>query len=887
MLRWWFNPLIGLNFNSVPDKEKSFRFQGVDTNDKIQNQFIMKKRNKRLFFFLMIFLPGFLLAQKGSIAGRLVDPSTGEYIPFASVAVFDPDGPAGGAVSGIDGLFKVENLPLNSYTLKISFIGYETDSVRNVILSRQNPDVNLGTLNLRASAIGLEEVEIAAMAKTVQNRIDRKIYRAEDFQTAAGGNAGDILSKLPAISLDPDGVISLRGTSDILVYLNGKPVQMDASMVLSQLQADNIESVEIITVPGARFDAQGKGGIININTRKGGLEGFSITANLLGGGGPWNNRVDRFSDNRMNDDRYNTGINLSYGKNKLNIYGGVLLSERNINGKRTGDARLLQDDGSYFHMIASGERPEWFRNYSANAGLEFKPSSASSLNLSYFYGKRQEGRSAYYLYQTFFADKNKNPITGVELLEEWIYNPNTDERTGIFHTASADYRVDINDHSSLGLSVLYEHSSLDRLLDNRDYLYSTNLKEAGSPLELYTQADRTPLDGFRISADYSGNLRNGDKYGFGIQPQWLKIAGSFSYDTLGLPSGDWGDYSDLENRIDLGRFLLSAYVDYQGNAGPFKYVAGIRMEQNMQEFGIQNPDYFTLFEREADSLYTLRKLDLFPSLHLVYDINDKTSLAFAANRRISRPPAKNMAPFLYRRHFEVYEVGDPALQPEYMSNAEINLNRKLGRHQIGLTGFYRETDHAIFRVNTVFKEENVLIRSFTNAGDTRAAGLELNSQLEAGKKMKIFIGGSLYRFHVEGNVFGYRENNTSTNWSLKGNMNLLLSPSLKFNADFIVKSATVTSQGEDYLFWMTNAALSYNPKRFKAWEFSLKGLDILGSNQVGLNTRAFNTTGQQIFYQETEYLRAGPIAELLVSYSFNSKSKNGRKAESVFGKEQF
>lgn len=356
---------------------------------------------------------------------------------------------------------------------------------------------------------------------------------------------------------------------------------------------------------------------------------------------------------------------------------------------------------------------------------------------------------------------------------------------------------------------------------------------------------------------------------------------------MGISSQVFNDYSELENAIDLSRGIYAGYVDYSGSIGKFQFITGLRLEYVDQQLQIDNPDYFSIFTRPAQPVYDVNKLDWFPSLHIEYKGTETSTMNLAASRRISRPPIKNMAPFLYRRHFEVYEVGDPALEPEYLTNLELSLAKKLGKQNITLTGFYRGTDNAVFRVNTIYREENVLIRSYTNSGNTQAIGAELNANLEAGKIAKIFLGGSLYNFRIQGDIFGYQEDNYSTNWSLKGNLVLLISKSLKYSFDFDMKSATVTAQGKNELFYMTNYALNYSPQKLKAWDFNFKVLDIFGSNITGLNTRVFNSAGDQIFYQETEYHRYGLIAELGISYKFNMNAKSNRKTDSEFGKKEF
>jgi outer membrane receptor protein involved in Fe transport len=846
---------------------------------------------KRFAAGLIIIFIGMLnaFAQNGRISGTVVDGETGERIPYVTIAVYGENGgaPLQGTASDEKGDFTMAGLETGKYRLAISFIGYETDSTREVEITKQVSRINLGTVSLKVSSVALDEVEIVAMASTVSTKIDRKTYRASDFETAGGGTAVDVLNKLPSVTVNPDGMVSVRGTTDFLVYLNGKATLMDPSMLLGQIASDAIVSIEVITVPSAKYDAQGKGGIINIITRKEATEGLSVSANLLLGGAPWNNFTTPYAKYEQNDNRYGGGINLTYVKDRLSLYGSLYYNQRNVNGARTGDARLLQQDGSYYHMVASGERPEWYENYSANAGFDYDLGEKSSLSGSYYYGNRTEGRSAFYVYNNFYGDENKNPISGIPVNEDWVYNPNTDNRYGIFHVANLDYELNLTETSSLKLSALYEHSGLSRELDNRNYDYDPVSDMTGALEEHFMQADDTPLDGVRFSVEYEKEFENGNQFGVGFQPQFLTQSGPFTYDTLDVSNDIWGPVSSLENAIDLTRGVYAGYVDFSGALGSLSYMAGLRLEYTDQVLNIANPDYFSIFERETKASYETRQLDWFPTLHLNYGLAEKSEINFAASRRISRPPTKNMAPFLYRRHYEVYVVGDPALKPEYINNLELSFEQELGDHDISLTGFYRGTNNAIFRVNTVYEEENVLIRSYTNSGNSTALGAELNANLVAGSRMKFFLGGSLYDYRIDADIFGYQENNNSINWSLKGNMNLMITDALKLTVDFDMRSATVTAQGRNELFYMANTALNFTPKKLSGWDFSLKVLDFLGSNNTGLNTRAYDMDGVQIFFQETEYNRFGPIGDSSVSYAFNSNGKSKKKTESTFGKEQF
>ncbi len=337
----------------------------------------------------------------------------------------------------------------------------------------------------------------------------------------------------------------------------------------------------------------------------------------------------------------------------------------------------------------------------------------------------------------------------------------------------------------------------------------------------------------------------------------------------------------------MNRAIYGGYIDYVGSWNKINYRTGLRFEYTDQLMEIENPNYLNIFQRPTQPSYRLQKADWFPSLHVSYDIDERNSLILAASRRINRPPTKNMSPFLYRRHHEVYVVGDPALKPEYLKTAELSLIKGIGNQQLTLTGFYRGTDDAIFRANTVFEEENVLIRSYTNSGNVRALGAEINTNITAGSRARFMIGASLYDFNVQADIFGFKEDNQSTNWNVKGNMNLFLRSDLRLSIDMDVRSATVTTQGQNELFYVSNAAMHYSPARWNSWTFGLKVTDLLGSNIQGLNTRAYDATGSQIFFQQTTFDRSGPIFEFLASYSLNTQSKQAKEGKSIFGDEQF
>lgn len=861
----------------------------------------LNSRKFSILYILFLFTAiGF--AQTGDVKGKLVDSASNESIPFASIVItenLEGSSTVYGTTSGEDGSFNMNsNLPFGNYKLQISFIGYKTVILNSVILSKTKPIVDLGTITMTAKLESLEAVTVKAQTKTATTKIDRKVYNASDFETARGGNAADVLNKLPSITVDPTGNVSVRGTSDFMVYLNGKPTNIKPSVLLGQIQSSNISKIDVITVPTARYDAQGKGGIINITTKKNVNQGLSVSVNGLLGGAPWANLTDVYSKHDLKDDRYGGGFNITYGDKNFTIYGGFNYNMRNVNGKRSGEARVFVDqpEGDFFHMNAkNGQRPEWYENYTANAGIDIDLSDSKKLSLSYFYGNRNEGRAAYYIYNTFFADadqSNKDAAT-----ELFMYNPNVDDRYGEYNTFNVDYAVTLANNSSFKLAGAYETSKLSRELNNKNYFYNTRAEVDNDVANNYANAfqaddyslsDSTPLKGLRFNADYEKQIDENSTFGAGTQIQYTNIEGAFNFSNTLVTK-------DLDNTIDLTRTVYAAYADYSATRGKLSYILGLRAEYGDQTLENGTTDYVPIFGSDLEKNYTQNKLDLFPSAHFSYKLSDTDKFTLAGSRRINRASVTKLAPFLYRRHFEVYVVGDPELDSEYLNNAEITYETTAGKNTFSLTGFYRGTDNTVFRVNTVttatenpelnaILAEDVLIRSYTNAGNSTSLGAELNVNLRPSSWAKFFIGGSLYNYQIKGDVFGFDVDQNSTNWSLKGNANFTISDKLRFTYDYSRISNTVTSQGQNDAFTVSNIAFSYQPT--KAWDIAFRGLDIFAQNDTGLDTNAFNAANQQIFYQETLYERNGPVFELGITYSLNMKDKK-KKAKDFQGNKHF
>ncbi len=862
-----------------------------------------------LLFFAFIEITA-AFGQRGSVKGVILDKSNGENISFATVAMTDAgdENAFTGTVSDENGVFLIEEIPYGTYQVVVSFIGYLSMIIPDVTVSSANSDMDLGRIELEINAIGIEQVEVRAAARTTVNKIDRKTYRASDFQTARGGTAIDVLSKLPSVTISSENTISVRGSSDFLVYLNGKPTSTPAPVLLGQIPGDNIENIDIITVPTSRYDAQGKGGIINITTKRPTGTGLTVLASAMAGGTPWTNGTDVFSSHELTNNRVSGGVNLNYRLSRLNIHGAINYTNRNNKGIGDIYSYMFQDGNqpnpdTWYILDGRGARPKWDASLYTNLGVDYSLGRNSDLSANYQYSNRHTGRAAHYQYNTYFSNSsNGAPIPGT-LYE--LYNPNDVHRRGTFQNFSLDYRFTSQGSSSFTASFLYENSDLEQTIDNKEFVYDGKSLyydyysgESGDPVFHSFQRDVTPLEAFRVSVNYRKDLQNGNSVELGASSQLVRLDGIYEYDTVNINTGQFEGYDYFNNTIRLNRDVYAAFAEYSGHRNRLTYLLGLRLEYLDQQMEVSSTRYFEeVYEVFAEigrdfseTEFNQNKFDIFPSVHISYEADELNTLSLAVSHRINRPPAKDMAPFLYRRHQEIFEMGDPLLEPEYSWNADLSYNRLLGAHSAILSGFVRSVTNAIYRVNRLNYDlantGGVLLRSYTNAGSQLAAGGELGFNLFFFKRLKIFLGGSLYQFSVESNesLFGDQSSSNSLNWDAKSNLTWEIITPLELTLDYSYRSQSVTPQGEDLAFKVMNVSLDFSPEKLGGWSFFAKLLDVTGTNQSGGYTGA--TEGQtNVFRRDWVYDYEGQIVEFGASYTFNQRRE--KEKQKIIGNDYF
>ena len=252
-----------------------------------------------MILMVMVGLSGLLQAQvpagvnpaqagNGRITGTLLDSVNNQPISFATITLTNPitNKPVDGAMADEKGSFAISKVASGTYTLTMSFMGYQTKTLMNVKVGGNDPNLNLGIIKLRPANNVLNEVTIVGQRALIEEKVDRTVYNAENDFSNRGGDATDVLRKVPMLSVDLDGNVSMRGSQNVRVLINNRPSTITAGSVadaMKSIPAEMIKSVEVITSPSAKYDAEGSAGIINIITKKNTLQGGSLSIDAASG----------------------------------------------------------------------------------------------------------------------------------------------------------------------------------------------------------------------------------------------------------------------------------------------------------------------------------------------------------------------------------------------------------------------------------------------------------------------------------------------------------------------------------------------------------------------------------------------------------------------------
>ncbi len=737
--------------------------------------------------------------------------------------------------------------------IAVSYVGYNTKELLISQILQNDGKVYL------SPSFSLETVVVQSRRQPVAFKVDRQSYSASQFGSAATGNAIDIIKNLPSVSVDAQGNVSFRGSSSFLLLINGKPTQADPGTILSQLAASSVENIEVITSPSAAYDADGKSGVINIITKGNVEEGWMMQANAMAGAPP----VTDFNNIR-NPQRYGLGFSAGYKKDKWDISGGVNYLRNDITGFREGNVYTTRDNIKTA-FPSTGERSFKRYNGAARLSVNYDVNTNNKLGLGLYVGKKYQSRDALLVYHVSEINTGNNDT----IRRFNYYNPNIQEKQGVFSLANLDYEHIFRDASKINFSLLYEGADLSGNIYSPDLHYS-NVQDT---LQYTYNTNTNPLHAYRIKTDYS-KVFNAVTFQTGYQFRYDTQYGNFLYYTKLLGTDQFIPEPEFTSRVLVKNSIHAGYMQVSGKVDALNYTLGARIEATHRSLSFSK-------NNEEDKLpFT----NFFPSAQFRYTL-DKSNIKLGYSRRIRRTNNFELNPLPEREHSETLEQGDPYLLPELIGMYELGWEKTLKGGNLFVTLYHQHVKNPIQRVNKVYND-TILNRVFTNAGVALQTGLEANFNKKITLWWQVVLGGNIYRYDIEGKIFNETISVKNSSWVYSINTTQTFTFPRNWSSQLSVNyiSERVTAQGEDSRFLTPNLII----KKISGdgrWNFQLSWLNIdLGMQQA--NRQRITTYGSN-FYTTTNYIYEPDQFQLSVGYSLNKRNRKIKLPESEIGEKEF
>lgn len=805
-------------------------------------------------FFQIVFLlaVSFVSAQNSIIKGIVKDEFN---VPIAGVSV-SIKYTSNGTTTNETGKFEI-NASKNE-VLQFSFIGFKT---QEIIIK----DASFITIQLQPDSQELKEIVVVSAVSKVKSGLEKTTYEVKNNTTAVGGTGLDVLRNLPSVSIDAQNNISYRGTQGFIVQLNGKTLQMDAASLLTQLSANDIEKIDIITTPSARNDNEGKTGIINIITKIKKQDFSSFQVNLKGG-------FPSIEDygNKNSAQRYGTDLVYSFQKKKWDFSIGFNYNRNDVAGERDGYV-FTQNGNLQRHFPSIGERSIKNINYSGKVNIGYTIDSTQTINLGTYLGKQTKERTADIVYFNNHTIDLSNP--NVQQNQFRYYNENLQVRNGDFAIFALDYSKKFENKSTFSSSILYEHTLLGGPTSNKNL----GFPDHSIVYQNEYNTNSNPLDGIRLQTDYQFKPFSFGKVEIGYQYKKLIHKGDFLYERQNNTTGVFELVPEFSSEVNLFRDSHAVYTQLSKSYEKWEYNIGVRAETLNRDFELKDK------ANTLNETFNYKFNKLFPAGAVLYKFKNDSKLKLGYSKRVEHTTTFKMNPYPEREHSETLEQGDAELLPEFIDLAELNYSYKIKKAKLFSTVYFRNIENLINRVNTVYND-TILNRIYSNVGRARTIGFENGIDFKK-DKFSIFLSTNVYHTAIKGKFNGDKIDNAA--WMFGLNMNasygFAKAFDVLFNLNYI--SQRNTAQGEDSEFYLPSLVFKksfFNNSLQAVLQWQNIDMGLLKTNEQRITTFKPN-----VFYTTTNYIHEVDIIVLNLSYTFNSNKKKSKFVDSEFGKPEF
>ncbi len=723
-----------------------------------------------LGLLLMLFPFGLQAQQKapqGAVAGVLLDASNGQALPFANVVLLRAQDSSfvAGAQTGEDGAFVVAPVAQGKYMLRATVIGYQAGR-RLVSITEAAPEVKLGSLKLPPTATQLAGVTVQGERAAVVDNLDKKVINVDKDLSSVGGTAVNVLQNVPSVSVDQNGTVSMRGTSNITVLIDGKnsgAASGGTGTRLEQIPASSIDRVEVVTNPSARYDAAGAGGVINIILKKQKKDG-------------WNGSAVANVGTR---DKYNTSLSFNRRTGKLNVFGSYdgrddhYRSRTTMNQLATVEGVLRTTD-----QQATGLRHS--RNHGGRLGLDYTISPEQSISLTVQPNFNRADPNV--MNQTaFLRTGDQDPI-----LQQTRSVVTEDVKTA---DVSADYKRTWAEQKGRELTASMGYTRLWADVVVGQQFTNDEVAQLG-----WKQDFRVRIHALNGQVNYTHPLGEKSRLDAGLKTEWETNEGTDDF--LLQTASDQPTYSrdaDRSFAYDVKDYVQAAYITGQHAVGNWSYQGGLRAEYTNTQGQV----------RGGRGSFELDYLNVFPSATVARTISSHDQrLQASYSRRLNRPGFMQQLPLPIYMDQRNYRIGDPSLRPEYINSFELGHQITMGDATVTSTLFYRQTNNAIQRFRRIDTTATRLLNTpgvitaeyFQNFGQSTSLGAEMSINQPLAKWWKLTANGSLFRNSITA-ATGTEASRRNVTGTLRLLNTFMPTPKLDVQLTGNYRAAVLTPQG--------------------------------------------------------------------------------------------
>lgn len=728
------------------------------------------------------------------ITGKVIDSVSGQPLDYATITLFlngNPK-PVNGTTTDTKGLFTVNDVVNGTYKVVVEFIGYKSFTFDSVVIAQQNLPVNLKTISLIKKATLLQTVTVAAQPKIIENKIDKIVFNAEQDITSQSGVAIDILKKVPQVSVDVDGNVELAGSSSIRFLIDGKPSSAfgnNITDVLQSIPASQIKSIEVVTNPGAKYDAQGLGGIINIILKKNTAKGVNGNLSLTAG-----TRLENGSFN-FNARNKNFGINAFVsGNTRLNSTTPNTYDRVSNNSLDSTSELLNQDGSSAFdrHGIETGLGFDWtYKTKNSFSGSvnynDFGHSGSGIINQSQ---------------QTFDA--------GGSLISDIVALNNTGNSFSFNNVdASLDYKRTFDkEDRELEISADGSFGNNSGRSNNNQYLLPQDSLTYGTYNLNPAKESET-----EIKIDYSEPLSEKIILGVGGKLNFYDINSSSNVSSFEFNQKSFLYDSSLSNTLRYHQKVYAVYTEISFPVSKFfDAKVGGRYERT---------DINSYYSNAQQQLNSPGYNTFVPSIFFLKKLGDDQTLKFSYSKRIERPDYGDLNPFINTSDPKNITSGNPNLTPEIGNRFELGYSKDLGETgSFVITAFYRMNNHDIQNYILYYPSlavgdstyTNVAVSTRENIGIEKNIGLSLFANINFTKKLTVRTNVMAFHRHTINKVI---EGQNSTSFNYRFNMNASYQFAKTFAGEFFGNFNSARHEAQGIFPSFTNYSIALRKQIWK------------------------------------------------------------------------